>query len=128
MRNRLTFAGFVILSVGFATVGLAAEPEPTVKDFLATCAKARASESTRVYDHKLHRWNLPHSVSYIDCTNAVTFGFAQSDDACLSASTSTDDGQLAIVKWLSDRPEMFNMGETDGIRAAIAALYHPCRH
>ena len=126
MRSLLAFAGFIILSVGFATVGLAAKPEPTVRDFLATCAKASVSESLRVYDATAHRWNVPHSDAYVQCTNDVTMGFLDgAQDVCAPEHMMPDDARVAAVQWLRARPKMAQTSGRQGVHAALEALY-PC--
>ena len=108
MRTRLLIAGLAVLSVGF-TASLSAEENPrTVKDLLATCAQGTVRTSD----------------AYVYCENAIAWGF-MSKDVCNPPKNTPEAAHFAVIKWLTDHPELSNTDELVGAETALKALY-PC--
>ena len=104
MRGTLAGVGMVTLLVGSMGWGFAAEPDPTVKDFLATCAETS-----------------PHCLSVM---MGAELRAQSAHDYCPPAElTQPDDMRVAVIKWLKQRPEMLAEDKYVGIRTALKALY-----
>ena len=108
MRSILAVAGAIVLSIGFPLFSFASEENPTVEDFLHTCAMASP--------------NTQSSDAYVECENAVTFNFA--GVPCAPRKSASSEGtRLAVVRWLKHRPQMLSMDQGLGVKAALKALY-----
>ena len=111
MRRILVVAGAAVLLAGFSSFGLAAEPNPTVKNFIATCSKVR------------HIRHQKDSDAYVGCTGTMMFAELQPGYCAPPELTQPDDIRLATIKWLKQRPDMFSMNDTSGILVALKAMY-----
>jgi hypothetical protein len=116
MRNFIVAIGAIALFMGYASLGSASETLPTVRDFLATCAKVTAADEQHAKGHV-------YSDAFVDCTNVITAGSMARDGCAPPLSTTTDDIRLAVVAWLKDRPQMFAMDEIAGAEVALKGLY-----
>jgi hypothetical protein len=117
MRSILAVAGATALFIGFTSFGFAAEPNPTVKSFLATCAKINALDG--------HTPHHADSDAYVECEDTVTLAVASmGNDYCAPPQlTQPEVIRLAVIKWLKHRPRMFAKDEVVAIQAALKALY-----
>lgn len=113
MRRILAATIAAVSLVGFSSLGFAAEPNPTVKDFLAACSTVR---------------HIPHqkdSDDYVQCEIQIVMAAMSPDYCAPPANIQHDDIFVATVEWLKQHPDLLTMDETPGILIALKALY--CR-
>ena len=111
MRKVIAGVAFVLLYGGLVS-DASAEQDQTVDNFLAVCAKNSEAWS-----------ECSFAVSTIDLYD--DFNPHGAHIAC-PPRDSPEVETASVVNWLNAHPETRNMRKSDGILAALRALY-PCR-